>query len=256
MKNYGLYNKIKSEICDQKKRMKSYKIATSKEKIEIEEYMIASNIHFVMKIVNTIGYSPYSSITKEDLFQAGMIGFIKAIRTIDFDTHKNMHSYFWRSIERHCFNEILAYDVIKTPSEIKNLLSKLRIYKRENKDASHSDCIDFLNSISKRKITKSLVEDVIEYADHKFDGANILSFETRVRGNLKYDDIIQSVDSYNEIDEYIKKLNKREQDIIIMRYFYGQTRVVIGRKFGISPQRIAVIEDDAISKLRNELSKE
>ena len=69
-------------------------------------------------------------------------------------------------------------------------------------------------------------------------------------------------DSKNNQDEWIedfalkdalKKLNKREKQILMMRYYLGKTQMEVSEQVGISQAQVSRLEKNAIENMRKNL---
>ena len=52
----------------------------------------------------------------------------------------------------------------------------------------------------------------------------------------------------------LKKLNKREHEIIYLRFFYGKTQMEVADLIGISQAQVSRLEKSALRIMRNYLS--
>lgn len=52
------------------------------------------------------------------------------------------------------------------------------------------------------------------------------------------------------VAEAMKKLNKREKDIIARRFFYGRTQMEVAEEIGISQAQVSRLEKNAISRIK------
>ena len=69
-------------------------------------------------------------------------------------------------------------------------------------------------------------------------------------------------DSKNNQDEWIenfalkdalKKLSKREKQILLMRYYLGKTQIEVSNEVGISQAQVSRLEKNAIDQMRKEM---
>ena len=54
--------------------------------------------------------------------------------------------------------------------------------------------------------------------------------------------------------EALKKLNEREKQILLMRYYYGKTQTEISNEVGISQAQVSRLEKNAISNIKKKIS--
>ena len=63
-------------------------------------------------------------------------------------------------------------------------------------------------------------------------------------------------DSLNEIlslKNALNKLNKREREILLLRYFIGKTQIEVSDAIGISQAQVSRLEKNAISEMRESI---
>ena len=79
------------------------------------------------------------------------------------------------------------------------------------------------------------------------DGTENIFVMDQIRDNKNTDD------KWTEdlsIAEAMKKLNKREKDIIARRFFDGRTQMEVAEEIGISQAQVSRLEKNAISRIR------
>ena len=54
--------------------------------------------------------------------------------------------------------------------------------------------------------------------------------------------------------EALKKLNGREKQILLMRYYYGKTQTEISQEVGISQAQVSRLEKNAIAYMKKKIS--
>lgn len=159
--------------------------------------------------------------TKEDADDLIGIGTIGLIKGVDsFDTTKNIKLTTY--VAKCIQNEILMY---------------FRSIKGEtNKNISLNDSIGFDkdgNEISLMEVIKDNTED--------------------------FSDTVQLKDNINLLNDYLKVLNKREQEIIIKRYGLNNTKAMtqkeIAKNLHISRSYVSRIEKRALTKILREFIK-
>ena len=129
-------------------------------------------------------------------------------------------------------NKIQREYIVKTGKDmtISEISTKLKISKEEV-----AMCIDALNP----------VESI--YKEDTNDD----------KGRYLIDKIASNQDEQNNItnritlQEMIKRLNKREKEVIMLRYYKEKTQSQVGKILGISQVQVSRIEKKVLQKMRN-----
>lgn len=150
----------------------------------------------------------------DDIYQIACIGFIKAIQRFSFEFQ----------------NELSTYSVQYMLGEIKKFFRDDGIIRisRNIKEEGFKLKIESINS---------------EICDGKEKIEVILTDE---------DEQSKLIDKI-AISELIKKLNKRDREIIKLRYFKDKTQVQVARILGISQVHVSRIEKKILKDLREKL---
>lgn len=195
-----------------------------------------------------------SGLDKEDLFQLGCIGLLKAIDRFDPSLGYMFSSYAVPLIDGEIRRFIRDDGIIKISRELKSInwkAKKLRdIYtKKTGKELS-------LNEISKKldipieKIRQSfLALSPVEY----FESYNSEKqfFQLDLENNVLKEKEFSYVDLV-ELKDLVDELSEIEQKIIRMRYLNDFTQEKIGHILGLSQVQVSRIEKVALSKLKKE----
>ncbi|UCD71829.1 MAG: sigma-70 family RNA polymerase sigma factor, partial [Syntrophobacterales bacterium] len=69
-----------------------------------------------------------------------------------------------------------------------------------------------------------------------------------------YDDLLENMDKARKTRDLLSLLNEREEQILRLRFGIGEpsryTLEEVGRRFGISRERVRQVEEKALNKLR------
>lgn len=182
----------------------------------------------------------------EDLFQVGCIGLMKAYENFDdsFETKFTTYAY------KYIYGEIYKYVINNKSIKITPELVKL--------NGAINKAHEFLCQHLKREPTALEVANFLEIPVYKLNEVKnafeIVSLDDD-NNNLNYYDLVES-SGLSELDlimlkDAIKRLEKKEQDLILKRYFYNMTQSEIAKSSGINQVKVSREESKVLSKLRS-----
>lgn len=262
-----LYKKIdnasgKMIICDKfnisRKLLKNIpKIDREYDAFKLFERMVWLNKYETA--VNTCNDLIYWIITKyfkgyerEDLYQVGVLGVIKAYDNYKEDKAAKFSTYAYKYI----YGEIYAYinntKILKISKEIYPLYKKINeakniLAQKLMKEPTITELSYFL------EIEESIIETVIN-SMNKVDSINKVIYTDGK--NLELQDTVKDQKDYYNIDylmlnEEINRLPEEEQKLIYLRYFEDKTQSEVAKILGISQVGVSRTEQKTLKKIRN-----
>lgn len=208
------------------------------------------NENLIYSIINK--YSYYYD--KDDLYQVGVIGLIKAYNNYS----KNFNTKFTSYAYTYIFGEVVKY--INDNKNFKVSKEYMRLYKKINeaktiltqklmKSPSNYELSLFL------EIDEKLIEEVIsanqlvDSLDREIeeDGKKVFLYD--VVGENK--DLTDNIFLYDELD----KLSKEELMILKERYFFDKTQQDVAKQFGVNQVKISREEKKILKKLSDNYSQ-
>lgn len=217
------------------------------------EEFIHANLRLVLSVIKRFWRNKENS---DDVFQAGCIGLIKAIDNFDLKFNVKFSTYavpmiigeikrFLRDVNSMRVARSIrdtAYQVLKTRSEIEKRDEEASLEKiAQEMNAKLSEVVYALDAISD---TVSLYSPV-----YNKDGDELLLMD-------QIGDERNTDEKWTEnvaIDTAMKFLDKRERDIIYLRYYEGKTQMEISEEVGISQAQVSRIEKTALSEIKNKI---
>jgi len=233
------------------------------------EWLILNNANLVHKIVG--GYRTFYNhkLSYDDLFSVGLEGLMRAIEKFDFTYENNFATYatYWikQSVVRLISDEGF---MIKIPTHLFETLQQMVRYElSDNKITKQQMCEKLKISEEKYDLVQKVRDHILKWtslnrplsAIDDTEIGDLLSEEAGVVNLSSESPIIAGANIEEEelqqaISEGLKLLDSREQHIIIHRFgLFGadvKTLAEIGKREGISRERIRQIESRAIRKLR------
>jgi len=248
----GEYN----EILEHEETMELIKKAQAGD-MRAQEILVSHNLGLVRSMINRFANRGHE---KEDLFQLGCIGLIKAIKKFDSSYDVKFSTYAVPMIVGEVKRFLRDDGIIKVSRNLKQTATKAKmvkekLFKELGREASLQEIADELN-IEREEIIMALdsnahpeyLYDVI----HHDDGSPIYLM----------DKISNNEDSNNSnlidkllLQEVLGQLEPRERQIILLRYFKDQTQTQIAKTLGISQVQVSRIEKRVLQIMRDLMKK-
>lgn len=193
----------------------------------------------------------------EDLYQIAVIGFIKSIKKFDTSFDVKLSTYAVPYILGELKRYMQTDGPIKISRAIKELLYKIseieREYAKQGKEISIEKMAKELG-VSKEEVvmaleSKSPVNSIYESeAGAEDDGLSIID---TISNNTDEQTIITNKLT---ITELINNLNEREKQVILLRYFRGQTQTEVAKVMGVNQVQISRIEKKVLNAMKRKLT--
>ena len=219
----------------------------SKEAMSI---LIQSNVGLVWNVVKRFNNRGYE---KEDLFQVGCIGLVKAIRRFDDEYETQLSTYAVPMIIGEIKRFIRDDGPIKVSRSLKELAYRIELLQSENikkgKETLSIQELSTLLNVSKEEIVLSLEsQEYIESLDKKvYDDDETTVADRILVDKNDYDNVIDKL----AIKNMMNILNEDEKKIIIYRYFKDKTQTEISKIIGMSQVQVSRIEKRALNKMKD-----
>lgn len=223
---------------------------------EAKEILIESNLGLVRSIVTkflNIGYE------RDDLFQLGSIGLIKAIYKFDPTFNVKFSTYAVPMILGEIKRYLRDDGMIKVSRSLKQIAIKAKTQTEIlTKILGREPTIEELAKrigVEKEDLVMALESNFsVEYLHgviHEEEGSPIcLIDKISLKGESEEEKVIDNL----LLKEVLGKLDKRERQIIMLRYFEDKTQSEIGDILNISQVQVSRIEKKVLLKLKSYIS--
>ena len=216
------------------------------------EELILGNLRLVLSVI-----SKFSSRAENanDLFQVGCIGLIKAIDNFNLELDVRFSTYAVPMIIGEIRRYMRDNNSMRISRSVRDLAYRALQIKEEisannGRDASISEIAKLLGESESDvgAAMEAIVEPMSLYDSVYSDGGEDSMYVIdKLTGDGESDDKwIESI----TLREAMKKLNPREKNIILRRFFKGRTQMEIADEIGISQAQVSRLEKGAIEKLR------
>ena len=215
--------------------------------------LIKENCGLIWSIVKRFSGRGYD---REDLFQTGAVGLVKAIERFDISLGLKFSTYAVPMIIGEVKRFLRDDGMIKISRSIKETAAKVRAAQQlyiqnYGEEADSEKLAQILN------MEKSDVELAIEASkdvESIYKTVNGEDSDIYVIDKLKADEKYTPNEELMLLREAIKKLDENERKIIVMRYFNDKTQSETARKLGISQVQVSRLEKKILSKIRENIT--
>lgn len=189
----------------------------------------------------------FYGIDKADLYQAGVLGIIKAYYNYRNDESTKFSTYAYKYIYGEMYlvanskSIKVSKDILKLVKMIehgRNLLAQKLLHTPSNKELAA-----FL------EIPEEKIEQALMYASSVLSIDNDTEYERSLHETIAYEETITQDDKML-LNESMNTLNPLEKDIITSRYYEDLTQSETARKLGITQVMVSRYESKSLAKMR------
>lgn len=218
-----------------------------------KEEFIQGNLRLVLSIVQRFAGRGESM---DDLFQVGCIGLIKSIDNFDLSLGLKFSTYGVPMILGEIRRYLRDNNIVRVSRAMRDLAYKaLAVKEKLISEKSREPTVD---EIAKQLDAKR--EDVIMALDSIVDPVSLFEPVYSEGSDAIYvmDQVSDGNSDDNWLDELlikeaIRKLPKREKDIIELRFLEGKTQMEVASEIGISQAQVSRLEKGALSRIKGQL---
>lgn len=211
------------------------------------EEIIKSTSGLIYMIINKY----FKGYDKEDLYQVGAIGVIKAYNNYKNNHNAKFSTYAFKYIYGEMYNYINSTKTIKLSNEYITLYKKINIAsnilsQKLMKEPSVNELAMFL------EIDKCIIENVINSMKQIDSLEKVVSNSGK---DLLISDLIKDTkDQYNIdyllLNDEINKLESPYKELIYLRYFEDKTQSEVGNILGMNQVEVSRNERKTLKKIK------
>lgn len=216
-----------------------------------KELFLRANMRLVLSVVGRFSASQENA---DDLFQAGMVGMMKALNNFDRSLGMRFSTYAVPMIIGEIRRSLRDRTGIKVPRSMRDtaykaLKAREKIVESTMIDPGLTEIAEEIG-IDMRQVACALdaVSEPVSFFEPAFsdgeDGMQILD---------QLADEKENADLWSEkiaLAEALKQVPERELAVLKMRYFDGKTQNEISEKVGVSQAQVSRLEKSAVARLR------
>ena len=222
---------------------------------EAREEYVRGNLRLVLSVIKRFAGS---NENPDDLFQIGCIGLMKAVDNFNTELDVKFSTYAVPMIIGEIRRFLRDNNSIRVSRSLKDTAYKA-IYARENltrknlKEPTINEIAEEIG-ISGEDIIYAL--DAIQnpmslYEPVYSDGGDTLYVMDQISDKKNKE---ETWVEHLSLSEAMKRLNKRENEIISLRFFEGKTQMEVADIIGISQAQVSRLEKGAIKTMREAFS--
>ena len=214
--------------------------------------IVENNSRLIWSIVKRFKNNKYET---DDLFQIGAMGLVKSIKRFDNQYNVKLSTfavpYIIGEIKRYLRDD----GMVKVSRSLKELDIKIEMlrkqYEKLGKELSINEIEKELKE-SKENILLALeANKEIKSIDEEFEDSNENILFNKVKVESYEEDTIKKIILKQELE----KLDEKERNIIILRYFYNKTQSQIASQYGITQVQVSRIEKRVLLKMRENIKE-
>lgn len=221
---------------------------------EARELFIQANLRLVLSVVHRFSNRKESP---DDLFQVGTIGLIKSINNFDTSLNVRFSTYAVPMIIGEIRRFLRDNNPIRVSRSIRDtayriLQSREKLTLNDNEEPSLEDIAKDLD-LKVREVAfalDSITEPVSLYDPVYSDGAETVRVMDQIGDSKNNQD--EWIENF-ALKDALKKLNKREKQILLLRYYLGKTQMEVSNEVGISQAQVSRLEKNAIDAMRKNI---
>lgn len=245
-----------NEILNHEDTLELIKRAQEGDK-EAKNILVSHNLGLVRSVLKRFANRGYE---KEDLYQLGCIGLVKAIEKFNFSYDVRFSTYAVPMIIGEIKRFLRDDGMIKVSRSLKQTAGRVKnmketLFKQFGREPTLQEISDELE-ISKEEIVMALDSnippDYLYDVIHQDDGSPVHLID-KISETKSEDD--GEVINRLILTEVLSKLKQRERQIIMLRYFKDKTQTEIASVLGISQVQVSRIEKKVLQQMKDLLEK-
>lgn len=219
-----------------------------------KEDIINENMGLIWSIVKRFTNRGYEA---EDLFQIGSIGLLKCIDKFNLDYDVKFSTYAVPMIMGEIKRFMRDDGMIKVSRPLKEMAAKAKyaretIIQKDGKEPTINELAKAIN-VSAEELALAMeagmeVESLYSTI-HQGDGNPIYLIDKLEQTQTCDESMIDMI----ALKQIINQLNKKERQIIIMRYFHDKTQSQVAKIIGISQVQVSRIEKKVLKSIKEKL---
>ncbi|QEH69498.1 RNA polymerase sporulation sigma factor SigG [Cellulosilyticum sp. ST5] len=243
-------NTAKLPILTNEQKETLFKLIEQGDNKAREEY-IRGNLRLVLSVIQRFNNRGEHV---DDLFQVGCIGLIKAIDNFDVTQNVRFSTYAVPMIIGEIRRYLRDNNAIRVSRSLRDtaykaLQTKEQLTRKNAKEPTVQEIADELG-IKKEDIVFALdaIQDPISLFEPVYhDESDTLYIMDQVSDDKNQDDIwLENI----ALKEAMKRINDREKQILMLRFFAGKTQMEVANEIGISQAQVSRLEKTALKHMK------
>ena len=227
--------------------------------------MIESNLRLVVKIAKRYMNRGLPFL---DLIEEGNMGLIKAVERFQVDKECRFSTYatWWirQSIERALVNQSRT---IRLPVHVSDNVNRMlkatkEVLKKLNHEPSEEEIAEAMGApVDEVRRLQQLVKKTYSIEHPLGENDNYSLMDTLEDSSVVNPaELLENQDQYEFVNKWLASLKENEREILMLRFGLNdcepETLDTIGKRYGVTRERIRQIEAKSIDKLRRMMREE
>lgn len=215
------------------------------------EQFILANLRLVLSVIQRF-YGKKGSA--DDLFQVGTIGLMKAMDNFDMSLSLKFSTYAVPMIIGEIRRYMRDCSPVRVSRSLRDTAYKV-ISARQSMESDSGKEFSLCEVAAAIGIPESLAKEAMDaisdpvslFEPVYHDGNETVLIMEQIGDKKNYD---EKWLNNTAISEAIKKLDEREREILLMRFYQGKTQVEVSEEIGISQAQVSRLEKNAKKTLK------
>ena len=190
----------------------------------------------------------------DDLFQVGCVGLMKAIDNFDISQNVKFSTYAVPMIIGEIKRFLRDNNSVRVSRSLRDIAYKVLKAREElirtNGEEPTVDMVSAFLDIPVNEVAIALeaISEPMSLCDPVYnDGDDTIYLMDQVGDSKDSED--RWVENLN-LKDALEKLNDREREIVMLRYYVGKTQMEVSQEIGISQAQVSRLEKNAIKEIR------
>ena len=215
------------------------------------DQFVVANLRLVLSVVQRFGGKGDKA---DDMFQVGCVGLLKAIDNFDETLNVKFSTYAVPMIIGEIRRFLRDNNSVRVSRSIRDvaykaLQAKEELSKKNITEPSLEEIADYLGlPLSQVTFALDAISETLSLSEPIYnDGNETIRIMDQISDNKDNDENL-----YEKIALYeaIKNLSGREKEILLKRYYIGQTQMEVSEEVGISQAQVSRLEKNALKIIR------
>lgn len=219
-----------------------------------KDKLILANMRLVLSVIKKINVS---TVSKDDLFQAGCVGLIKAAGNFDLSVGVKFSTYAVPMIIGEVKRFLRSRNSMRVARSIRDTAYKvLKTRNQIEKEYEEATSLEIARRLAIKESEVAYALDAISDPVSLYDPVYNKEGDTLLIMDQLSDEI-NTEERWTEnaaLKNAVFSLSERERKIIYLRYYEGKTQTEISGEIGLSQAQVSRLEKNALSEIKNKIS--
>ncbi len=210
-----------------------------------------ANMRLVLSVVQRFNTSKDNM---DDIFQVGCVGLMKAIDNFDVSLNVKFSTYAVPMIIGEIKRFLRDNNSIRVSRSLRDIAYRaLKAREELSKDRVDEPRIEEIAEMLQVKvkdvaIALDAISNPVSLGDPVYnDGDDTIYLMDQVSDSKNSEEVwLENIN----LKEALKKLNPREKEIVLLRYYIGKTQMEVSEQVGISQAQVSRLEKTAIEQIK------